>query len=106
MLESPLLPSGAADTAGGDLLRIPAWAELSARLAAARDLRGVLATAPVRAAGSFTRFVALDPAPVNEARGSVNLTGLADVKCDQGKVPASQGDGEVAAVTRADRETR
>lgn len=106
MLETPLLPSGAFDEAGGDQLRVPSWSELSAKLAAARDLRGVLATGAVRAAGSFTRFTALDAPSLNDEPRSVNLTGLADSKCDQGKVPASQGDGQAAGFIRADREMR
>lgn len=110
MFESSLVPPAGDGAAGQRALHVPKWSELSARLAAARDLRRSLGQDSGRSAGSFARFAAQEGQALNAEPGFVNLTGLADGKGDQGTRPASEVAGPVPGhidgFTRADREMR
>jgi len=85
----------------GAALRTPAWEELVARLAAARDLRRTLTIANRGRGGSFVRFAHHDAGPVNAKQGGVNQPGLADGRAAAGIVGAAT---EVAV--SADRDTQ
>lgn len=82
-------------------LRVPAWSDLAARLAAARDLRGTLQPERGCDGGSFGRFVSVEREPLNANGPSVNPTGLADGKGAGRNVAASS-----AGSAPADREMR
>lgn len=110
MLETPLLPPDRDGNGADHALRMPMWPELTARLAAAHDLRRLLGKVQGRTAGSFAQFVAADGQPINDRTHSVNPTALADGKDDRRTIAASEVDGPVSGhsngFTRADREMR
>jgi hypothetical protein len=94
-----ILPSPA--SAGSGALRAPAWPELVARLAAARDLRGTFARPGGAPFASFAPIAASELASRDADKGSVNRDALVDGKGD--------GDTTKAAAQLAghgDRETQ
>ena len=102
MYETTLTPAALDRAADGDALRVPAWPEIVARLAAVRDLRAALGKVRSEAGGSFARFVAAaDNEEVNDTPQSVNPNGLAHGKAGRGMVIRAADDAG-----NADRETR
>lgn len=93
------LPSPAPEGLGAP--RVPAWTDLVAKLAAARDLRGVLARAGGDEGSSFAPRAARALALRELGKGSVNPDALADGK-------ATEDNNEAAAhpAGHGDRETR
>mgnify|MGYP000471761212 CR=1 FL=1 len=105
MFETTLTPAAIDPAADGDALRFPAWPEIVARLAAARDLRIALGKARNEASGSFARFAQSQAAAgneeVNDTTQSVNPNGLAHGKTVRGMVVSAADDA-----VDTDRETR
>lgn len=100
MLETPHLPMARPAAPGEGALRVPDWSEISARFAAARQLRAALHGEASYGGGGFARFAAVDAADgVNAKAHPVNLTGLVHGKVDAGTLSASD-----KGFTEADRE--
>lgn len=76
MYEAGTISTPIGDGTNEAALRIPAWEELVARLAAARDLRATLAVANRARGGSFAHLAD----PVNAGKEAINQPGLADGK--------------------------
>lgn len=102
MMERPLFPADGESAAPDGALHAPAWPELTARLAAARDLRASLARNGLRTGGGFARFCASEADPVNKQPGSVNLTGSVHGK----DVAAILSPPDMGSPVQADREMK
>lgn len=102
MMERPLFPADSESATADGALHVPAWPELTARLAAARDLRAALADNGLRASGGFARFCASDTQPVNKQRDCVNPTGSVDSK----DVAAILSPPDMGSPVQADREMK
>lgn len=96
MFEARCISAGPGGGIDGAALRVPAWEELVARLAAVRDLRRSLADANRARGGSFTRFAQPHPEAVNAASGEINQPGLADGRGNAGIVRAATKDAASA----------
>lgn len=102
MMERPLFPADSESAAADGVLHVPVWPELTARLAAARDLRAALADNDPRARGGFARFCASDIQPVNKQQACVNPTGSVDGK----DVAAILSPPDMGSPVQADREMK
>lgn len=102
MMERPLFPADGESAAPDGALHTPAWSELTARLAAARDLRASFAHTRQRAGGGFSRFCATASQPVNAWPGSVNPTGSVHGK----DVAAILSPPDMGSPVQADREMK
>lgn len=82
MFEGSILRDHLAETGDGLALRELAWADLVARLAATREIRGALAQANFSDGGSFDRFARVRQGAAFEGKRHVNRNALADGKTD------------------------
>lgn len=87
MFERTFSDSGFEQPAKTGGLRPLAWSELSARLAAAHELRAATTKRRKATAGNFARFTAAGSENVNENMVAVNPDALADGKCSGANVP-------------------
>jgi hypothetical protein len=84
-----------------DAAHAPAWPDLVAKLAAARDLRGVLARVASDEGSSFAPQAARALALRDLGKGSVNPDALAD-----GKTTEDNNEAAAHPAGHGDRETR
>ncbi|NNC58606.1 MAG: hypothetical protein HKO05_01290 [Erythrobacter sp.] len=103
MFEGNIQLHGPGESRQGGDLRAVTWPELVAKLAARRDLRGILmARGPSNRAASFNAGAAALLAGQLDGIPDVNRDALSD-----GKYPAPQQAGAaVSGATQGDRETR
>ena len=101
MFEGSILRDHVAETGDGLALRELAWADLVARLAATRELRGALARAQFPDGGGFDRFAQVRQSAAFEGKRRVNRNALAD-----GKIDPANGEGQAAdRAANCDRES-
>lgn len=105
MFEGQIVPAAvedAADSAAeGGTLRVPAWPELVARLAAAHDLRRAMARAGAHPSGNFACFGEWGEGAFDQGQPIVNPDGLVHGKGPGGMVLAAANGAATAS-----RETR
>ena len=87
MFERNFSDSGFEQPAKTGALRPLVWSEVSARLAAAHELRSATRKHRKVAAGNFARFTSTPSGSLNENTAAVNPDALADGKCSGANVP-------------------
>ena len=97
MLDGNLLQNQFSRTGDGMTLREIAWADLVARLKAARELRGEFVHAPGNDGGGFDKFAKLALQAENEGKRPVNRNALGaskvnDALADQTVVNTAERD--------------
>ena len=101
MFERSILRDHLAETGDGLALRELAWADLVARLAATRELRGALARSQFLDGGGFELFAQVRQSAAYEGKRRVNRNALAD-----GKIDGAKGTEQTADhAGQSDRET-
>jgi hypothetical protein len=101
MFEGQIVPAAADSAREGGALRVPAWPELVARLAAAHDLRRAMARAGSYPAGNFACFGECGEGVSGEGEPLVNPDGLM-----HGKGPGGMAFAAANGAVMASRETR
>ncbi|MDN3646972.1 hypothetical protein QWY75_12230 [Pontixanthobacter aestiaquae] len=94
MFEGNLTDTGFTKAAESPVLQPLEWPVLVARLAAARDLRGVFARRKMSGGGNFASFSTEQSANLNEIGFGINPDTLADCKTHEAKMSPAAQDAE------------
>ncbi len=94
MFEGNLTDNGFTKPEEGAALQPLEWPVLVARLAAARDLRGVYARRKMTGGGNFANFSTEQSVNLNETGSRVNPDALADCKPHEAKMSPAAQDAE------------